>query len=210
LNLQRNDRFTLVEALDRLIDKGVSVTGDVSISVADVDLVYLGLRVLLSSAEDVPALRQLRRTPEATALPNEAEAGSRSIGDPVEHARTLVDTAPRASEPPPTERTRERSVIDVRSGKPAEAAPHRLLDIDPSQIERDLTRLVLTIVELLRQLMERQALRRMEGGTLDDDSIERVGTAFARLDEKMDELRTVFGLNEEDLNIDLGPLGTLV
>ncbi len=103
---------------------------------------------------------------------------------------------------------RQRDVIEL--DETAEKPPARLLDVDPAQIERDLCRLVLTIVELLRQLMEKQAIRRMEGGSLSDHEIERLGTAFERLDEKMDELRTVFGLNEEDLNIDLGPLGTLV
>jgi hypothetical protein len=102
-------------------------------------------------------------------------------------------------------------VIDVgQSRELADEGPQRLLDLDPGQIERDLCRLVLTVVELLRQLMEKQAIRRMEGETLNEEEVERLGLAFARLDEKMEELKEVFGLNDEDLNIDLGPLGTLV
>jgi Gas vesicle protein K len=69
---------------------------------------------------------------------------------------------------------------------------------------------VLTIVELLRQLMERQALRRVDGGTLSDEQIERLGQTFMELDRRMAELREEFGLTEDDLNLDLGPLGRLL
>jgi hypothetical protein len=86
----------------------------------------------------------------------------------------------------------------------------RRIDADPEHVERGLAQLVLTVVELLRQVMERQALRRMEGGTLDDDEIERLGQAFMALDGRMDELKEVFGLTDEDLNLDLGPLGQLL
>jgi hypothetical protein len=89
------------------------------------------------------------------------------------------------------------------------ARPRRL-DADPESVERGLAQLVLTLVELLRQLMERQALRRMEGGTLSDDEVERLGLAFKRLAERMEELKAEFGLEDEDLNLDLGPLGDLM
>ena len=69
---------------------------------------------------------------------------------------------------------------------------------------------MLTIVELLRQLMERQALRRIDGGGLTDEQIERLGTTFMELDRRMEELREQFGLEAEDLNLDLGPLGRLL
>lgn len=76
--------------------------------------------------------------------------------------------------------------------------------------ERGLAALVLTIVELLRQLMERQAIRRVEDGTVTDEQAERLGATLMRLDERMNELMEHFGLNPEDLNLDLGPLGTLL
>lgn len=85
----------------------------------------------------------------------------------------------------------------------------RRVNADPEHVERGLAQLVLTIVDLLRELMERQALRRMEGGTLDDDEVERLGRAFMRLNERMDELKEEFGLTDEDLNLNLGPLGDL-
>ncbi len=81
---------------------------------------------------------------------------------------------------------------------------------DPEAAERGLAALVLTVVELLRQLMERQALRRVEDGTVTDEQAERLGYTLMRLDERMTELREHFGLEPEDLNIDLGPLGTLL
>jgi hypothetical protein len=213
VNVPRNDRFTLVEALDRLIDKGVSVSGDVSISVADVDLVYVGLRVLLASADDVPALRRIR----AAGAPADAAGGAVGTAalprDAAGPPPPQVAAAAPAPSPPfptaaPAPAGRQRDVIHV--GEPTDEEPRRLLDISPEQIERDLCRLVLTVVELLRQLMEKQAMRRMEGGSLRDEEVERLGTAFERLDAKMEELKALFGLDAEDLNIDLGPLGTLV
>ena len=98
----------------------------------------------------------------------------------------------------------------------ARALPHlgkalsRRIDADPESVEQGLAQLVLTIVELLRQLMERQALRRIDGGGLSDQQIEDLGRTFMALDEKMEELREVFGLEPEDLNLDLGPLGRLL
>ena len=93
-----------------------------------------------------------------------------------------------------------------------EAAPdfRRRVNADPERVERGLAQLVLTLVELLRQLMERQALRRIDAGSLDDDEIERMGQTFMKLEQRMGELKREFGLEDRDLNLDLGPLGTLV
>jgi gas vesicle protein GvpK len=81
---------------------------------------------------------------------------------------------------------------------------------DPEAAERSLAALVLTIVELLRQLMERQAIRRVEDGTVTDEQAEQLGCNLMQLDERMTELVEKFGLTREDLNIDLGPLGPLL
>ncbi len=81
---------------------------------------------------------------------------------------------------------------------------------DPEQLEKGLAQLVLTLIELLRQLMERQALRRIEGGTLSEDEIERLGRTFLALAARMEELKEIFGLRDEDLNLNLGPLGDLM
>lgn len=86
----------------------------------------------------------------------------------------------------------------------------RRVDADPENVERGLAQLVLTIVELLRQLMERQALRRVEAGGLDDETVERLGRTLMALESRMEELKATFGLADEDLNLDLGPLGRLL
>lgn len=83
------------------------------------------------------------------------------------------------------------------------------VNADPENVEKGLVQLVLTLVELLRQLMERQAVRRMEGGSLNEDEIERLGQTFQKLDQRMEELRKHFGLSKEDLSLHLGPLGDL-
>ena len=78
------------------------------------------------------------------------------------------------------------------------------INIDPDDVERSLAGLVLGLVEMLRQVLERQAVRRMEGGTLTDDEIERVGLALMRLERKVHELAEQFGLKDEDLVIRVG------
>lgn len=87
--------------------------------------------------------------------------------------------------------------------------PERV-DVDPDDPGAGLAKLVLTLVEFLRQLLERQAIRRMDGGTLTDDEVERMGLALMRLEEKVHELAAQFGLRKEDLNLGLGPLGKLL
>ena len=81
---------------------------------------------------------------------------------------------------------------------------------DPETVERGLVQLVLTLVELIRQLMERQAVRRLDAGAMTPEETERVGETLMLLEKRMDELRDYFGLTPEDLNLDLGPLGRLL
>jgi hypothetical protein len=81
---------------------------------------------------------------------------------------------------------------------------------DPETVERGLVQLVLTLVELLRQLMERQAIRRLDAGAMTPEEIERVGRTLMLLESRMGELRDHFGLTPDDLNLDLGPLGKLL
>ncbi len=84
------------------------------------------------------------------------------------------------------------------------------VNADPQSPDQGLARLVLTLIDLLRQLMERQALRRVEAGSLTDDEIERLGDTFQKLDARLGELCVAFGLRREDLNLNLGPLGDLL
>ncbi|WTI29725.1 gas vesicle protein K [Streptomyces jietaisiensis] len=91
-----------------------------------------------------------------------------------------------------------------------EGRPRRRMELEPDTVERDLIKLVLTVVELLRQLMERQAVRRFDTGDLTEEQEERIGLTLMLLEDRMTELRERYGLRPEDLNVDLGPLGPLL
>jgi Gas vesicle protein K len=99
-----------------------------------------------------------------------------------------------------------REMLAAELAEIAEALPSRI-DVDPEAVGRDLSKLVLTLVELIRRVVEHQAVQRMDDPDLTDEQIERMGTALLRLEEKMQEIKAVFGLADEELNIDLGPLG---
>jgi len=91
----------------------------------------------------------------------------------------------------------------------ADALPSRV-NVDAQSVEQGLAKLVLTLIELIRRLLEKQAVRRMEGGGLTPEQVEELGLALMKLEEKMGELKRQFGLEDEDLNIDLGPVGRLI
>jgi hypothetical protein len=91
----------------------------------------------------------------------------------------------------------------------APSLPARL-DATPEDIEAGVGQLVLTLVEFVRQVLEHQAVRRMEGGSLTEEETERLGVALMRLEERLEDIRDAFGLKPGDLNIDLGPLGRLL
>lgn len=90
-----------------------------------------------------------------------------------------------------------------------EALPKRI-NSTPEDVEEGLAKLVLSLIEFLRRVLERQAVRRMDGGDLSDEDVERMGLTLMRLEEKVGELAGQFGLSPEDLNLDLGPLGKLL
>ena len=96
-----------------------------------------------------------------------------------------------------------------RGAEPGRGGPWRL-NTDPDAVRRDLSRLVLTLVELVRQLVERQAIRRMDQGDLSDEQVETLGLTLMRLEEAMSELCERFDISPSELNLDLGPLGTLL
>lgn len=91
----------------------------------------------------------------------------------------------------------------------AEPAIPARISADPEVVENGLAKLVLTIIELVRQLLEKQALRRMDAGNLSEEEIERLGNALMKLEEKMDEMRALFGLSRDDLRLDLGPIRSI-
>jgi hypothetical protein len=84
------------------------------------------------------------------------------------------------------------------------------IDANPKTVEKGLAKLVLTLIELIRKLLEKQAMRRVEAGSLSDEEVERVGQTLMKLENKMEELKEIFGLKDEELNLRLGPLGDLM
>lgn len=86
----------------------------------------------------------------------------------------------------------------------------RRINADQSTVERDLAKLVLSLIDVVRRLMERQAARRVNAGVLSEEQIERMGETFLSLDRRMEELRTAFGLESEDLSLSLGPIRELL
>jgi hypothetical protein len=111
-------------------------------------------------------------------------------------------------EPTPDSTDDLRRELEVQLAAVARALPDRI-NADPERVEQGLARLVLTVIEVVRKVLEHQAVRRMDGGGLTDEEIERLGLTLLRLDERMAQLKEVFGLSDEDLQIDLGPLGRL-
>ena len=106
---------------------------------------------------------------------------------------------------PPQGRDAERIELELREeiARLRSLLPERI-DLDPDDIERGLAGLVLTLVEFLRQVLERQAIRRMEGGTLSEDEVERVGLALMRLEQKVGEIAAQFGLDHDDIQLRIG------
>jgi hypothetical protein len=206
----------------------VVADGKVLLSVADVDLIYLGVRLVLSSVgtlerhadQSLPGTREL--TGQRSYLVDPDPTTAADTHDPSHSARASAggnghqDTLDR--HPVSGELETPRRSVDnlkpvgangrVTSDDRAHGQPR--LDIEPEKVERGLAKLVLTIVELLRRLMESQAVRRMDQGTLSDDEIERLGQAFSQLEARMEDLKKVFGLEGEELNLDLGPIGKVV
>ena len=93
--------------------------------------------------------------------------------------------------------------------KVTDTLPSRI-NVDAQSVEQGLAKLVLTLIEFIRRLLEKQAVRRMEGGDLSPEQIEELGLALMKLEAKLQELKKQFGLADEDLNLDLGPIGRLI
>jgi hypothetical protein len=124
------------------------------------------------------------------------------LREPDPDAAQSNDTGGQAETLPPVARRRSATAGNPR-------LPERV-NSDSERLEKGLAQLVLTVIELLRQLMERQALRRVDGGALTEEEVERLGRTFSALAQRMDELKEIFGLTDEELNLNLGPLGDLM
>ena len=120
---------------------------------------------------------------------------------------TLSPENPQLVEPETDTSHVEEFVEQVRCV--TDTLPSRI-NIDAQSVEQGLAKLVLTLIEFIRRLLEKQAVRRMEGGDLSPEQIEELGLALMKLEAKLQELKTQFGLDDEDLNLDLGPIGRLI
>ncbi len=176
--INKNDRVSLVDALDKVLEKGVIISGDIMIKVADIDLVYLGLRLILTS------------------ISKAEELSGKSFSDPdkeltpedVDYIKKLQREIRKAEENIP-------KLIDLGS---------------PEKTEQGLAELVLTLIELIRRLMEKEAFRRVKSGSLSRGEIQKLGLSLKAVKKKIKEIQAIFGIEDEDLNIDLGPLGKLM
>ena len=188
-------RIELAEVLSHVLDKGVVLRGEVMLAVADIDLIKLDLGLLLTAFE--------------TAIARSRIPGSRTMP---------VESLSAAGPEPVSGSTMESQVVEALGvtkdatvtplAEVAEGLPPRL-NTDPDKVENGLAKLVLTLIEVLRKVLEHQAVRRMEGGHLSDAEIEKLGVALLRLNDRMQEMKGIFGLTDDDLQIDLGPLGKL-
>lgn len=218
-NVMASKRVNLYEVLDRLLGTGVVANGKILLSVADVDLIYLGLQMVLASVATLEEQAGCSPTEpmKLHVSPLEDSPPSPSVVAPPRPASGAAERS-HAAQPAgtmrPSPRTPESQPVVRRSTEthpiPQKPAGQPRMEIQPENIERGLAKLVLTIVELLRRLMESQALRRVDQGTLSKEQVERLGQAFSLLQARMEDLKKVFNLKDEDLNLDLGPLGELM
>jgi hypothetical protein len=189
-------RIELSEVLNHILDKGVVLRGEVMLAVADIDLIKLDLGLLLTALETALSRSALPRSTQPPMLPSPIEgARAPSSGSTMESQVVESLPAPKDAQIAPLEAV-------------APGLPPRL-NTDPDKVENGLAKLVLTLIEVLRKVLEHQAVRRMEGGHLSDAEIEKLGIALLRLNDRMQEMKGIFGLTDDDLQIDLGPLGTL-
>jgi hypothetical protein len=190
------ERLELSDVLNHILDKGVVLRGEVMLAVADIDLVRLDLGLLLSAVDIAmgrggdPGATARVRGPTGTQSSSELSSGSTMESQVVESLHAPSDAA----------------ITPLEAV--AEGLPPRL-NTDPDKVENGLAKLVLTLIEVLRKVLEHQAVRRMEGGHLSDAEVERLGVALLRLNDRMQDMKGIFGLTDDDLQIDLGPLGRL-
>lgn len=193
-------RVGLVEVLDHLLARGTVVRGRSTISLAGIDLVHLELSLLLSSVDTLQqaAAQGIRYQPVAELSPKKAATVTVRPELRQQPAQAVL-----AAELPTGEQTATYS-------DPPMTAENTATYLTPGpEGEQGLAHLVLVLVDLLRQLVERQAIRRVEGGTLSDAQVEEMGLALLELEETMQELKRIFKLDEDDLNIGLELVGSL-
>jgi hypothetical protein len=176
--VNKNDNVTLVDALDKVLEKGAVINGDVVIRVADVDLVFLGLRLILTSISKA----------EELSGKNFSNLDKEFTPEDMEYIQKLQREIKRAEENIP-----------------------KLIDLgNPKKAEQGLAKLVLTLVKLIRKLLEKESYRMAKRGVLSPAEIEKLGLSLKAIKKKIKEIQVIFGIDDEELNLDLGPLGNLM
>jgi hypothetical protein len=191
---------SLADALDTLLDKGVAATGEVTLGLADIDLIHLRLAAVLGAAD---RLLPPRGESELKKDRRKGRGGGDERPPAAERERPASGTTTAELPSPPLAESFSAPAPQAGATVPAR------LD-DKEEVRRSVARLVLSVVELLRRLMEHQAIRRMEEQTLTEAEIERLGQALQILEETLHDLAARFDLSPDELNLDLGPLGRLV
>ena len=198
-NIFGDERLELADLLSHVLDKGVVLKGEVMLAVADIDLVRLDLGLLLTAVETVLGRDGAMAGPERGGLLGAARPRERPAIAP--SGSTMQSQVVQTLDAP-----KDAAITPLETV--ADGLPPRL-NTDPDKVENGLAKLVLTLIEVLRKVLEHQAVRRMEGGHLSDEEVERLGIALLRLNDRMQDMKGTFGLTDEDLQIDLGPLGRL-
>lgn len=174
----RDEKVTLIDILDKVLETGAVISGDVAIRMADVDLIYLGLRIILTSISKAEELSgRSFSNPHRPATPEE-----------IEYLAKLSE---------------EIKKSEVNIAKNIEVG-------SPKKAEKGIAQLVLTIVELVRRLTERESFRRVQRGNLSQIEIQKLGMSLKAMEKKIKEIQTIFGIEDEELNLNLGPLGSLM
>jgi gas vesicle protein GvpK/gas vesicle protein GvpA/GvpJ/GvpM family len=185
----------LCETLDRLLSTGVVLLGGATISVAEVDLIYVGVQLVVTSIQTAPL--------EAANSSHDARRnGSQDFVEDASPSRSAVQL--------PAASWTEASAVSRNRVPPAIEAPTPGGQTSKTKELNGLAKLVLTVMKLLHELLERQGIRRIESGSLSLSEIERLGLTLMQQSEALERLRKEFGFQSSDLNLDLGPLGRLL
>lgn len=176
--MSKSNNVTLADVLDKVLEKGAVINGDIVLRVADVDLIFLGLRLIITSISRAEEL-------SGRGFNNPSE---KFTPEDIEYIEGL-----------------QREIRKAEQNIP------RLINANsPGETEQGLAKLVLTLVELIRRLMEKEAFRRVKRGRLSQVEIQKLGLSLKAVKKKIKEIQAVFGIEDDELNVDLGPIGNLI
>lgn len=223
LSLVDTQRVSLCEALNRILNKGVVVVGEATISVADIDLIYVGLQLVVTSIETARGSANGHQGSDFWGRESGPTNGKNEYTEAAGHSfcPQVAQSSDRNDPPLAQQKAGSAAVTDFPRMMQVDSSPlARLPQVGHGQGTRmrlqgdkaknGLAQLVITLVKLLHEVLKRQAIRRVDGGSLSDAEIERLGVTLMRQAQEIESLRKEFGLTAEDLNIDLGPVGKLL